>query len=291
MASTINATTSGVVTTGDTVASLALQTSGSNAVTVDSSQNVTLAKSLIISGSTSGNVTFTANAISGTQSYTLPPALPAVTGYALTSTTGGVMSWASSGGGGTPGGSSTQVQYNNGGTTFGGISGFTTDGTRVTASTTIGVGGATPSTSGSGVTFPATQSASTDVNTLDDYEEGTWTPSLGGTTTYGGQVGTYTKIGNLVEVNFSLNITSIGSGSTSQISGLPFTPGGASTLTGSVGYFDSVLSSTVGFFLRIDGGTAAIKIAGTTAAATSVTTSYGTFKNGTVFIGNALFYV
>jgi hypothetical protein len=41
----------------------------------------------------------------------------------------------------------------------------------------IGIGGATPSASGTGITFPATASASTDANTLDDYEEGTWTPT------------------------------------------------------------------------------------------------------------------
>jgi hypothetical protein len=41
---------------------------------------------------------------------------------------------------------------------------------------TISVGNATPSTSGAGITFPATQSASSDANTLDDYEEGTFTP-------------------------------------------------------------------------------------------------------------------
>ncbi len=67
------------------------------------------------------------------------------------------------------------------------------------ADTTIGVGAATPSTSGAGITFPATQSASTDANTLDDYEEGTYTPTLtstgGGTPTYAVRVGVYTKIG------------------------------------------------------------------------------------------------
>jgi hypothetical protein len=36
----------------------------------------------------------------------------------------------------------------------------------------IGLGGATPTTSGTGITFPATASASTNANTLDDYEEG-----------------------------------------------------------------------------------------------------------------------
>ena len=39
---------------------------------------------------------------------------------------------------------------------------------------TIGVGNATPAASGAGISFPATASASSDANTLDDYEEGTW---------------------------------------------------------------------------------------------------------------------
>ena len=70
--------------------------------------------------------------------------------------------------------------------------------------TTIGVGNATPSTSGAGITFPATASASTDANTLDDYEEGTFTPTAAsGFTTISGTPaysGTYTKIGNLVTI-------------------------------------------------------------------------------------------
>jgi hypothetical protein len=99
----------------------------------------------------------------------------------------------------------------------------------------IGVGGATPSTSGSGITFPATQSASTNANTLDDYEEGTWTPTLnfgGGSTgiTYGGQLGTYVKIGKLVWLNCRLTLTAKGSSTGSaRVAGLPFTNQGGST--------------------------------------------------------------
>jgi hypothetical protein len=176
--------------------------------------------STVHKGATSGTVTIAAPAVAGTQSYTLPSAVPAVNGYALTATTGGVMSWSAITA--SAGGSTTQVQYNNAGA-LGGISGFTTDGTRVTASTTIAVGGATPSTSGSGITFPATQSASTDVNTLDDYEEGTWTPSVGGTATYTTQAGTYVKIGRVVYFSGYLVISAIGTGSQITISGLPFT--------------------------------------------------------------------
>jgi hypothetical protein len=50
--------------------------------------------SLVLSGDTSGTVTLAAPAVAGTQSYTLPTAVPAANGYALTSTTGGTMSWA-----------------------------------------------------------------------------------------------------------------------------------------------------------------------------------------------------
>ena len=89
---------------------------------------------------------------------------------------------------------------------------------------TISVGNATPSTSGAGITFPASQDASSDANTLDDYEEGTWTPSVGGTATYTAQSGQYTKIGNFVKLKFHLNILLIGTGSTTTISGIPFGP-------------------------------------------------------------------
>ena len=81
--------------------------------------------------------------------------------------------------------------------------------------TTIGVGAATPSTSGAGITFPATQSASTNANTLDDYEEGTWTPEIKGTTSESGQVysvqvGKYTKIGNQVTAVGNMILTTKG---------------------------------------------------------------------------------
>ena len=100
--------------------------------------------------------------------------------------------------------------------------------------TTLGVGNATPSASGAGITFPATQSASSDANTLDDYEEGTWTPSIGGNATYTTQSGYYRKIGSLVFISAYVLINSKGTGSDSVISGLPFHPGGAASTNESV---------------------------------------------------------
>lgn len=53
---------------------------------------------VILSGDTSGTVALNAPAVAGTQAYTLPTGYPSTNGYALTSTTAGVMSWAASGG-------------------------------------------------------------------------------------------------------------------------------------------------------------------------------------------------
>jgi hypothetical protein len=92
----------------------------------------------------------------------------------------------------------------------------------------ISVGDATPTTSGAGITFPATQSASSDANTLDDYEEGTWTPTFGQaasnpTITYSTRTGFYVKVGTLVTVicRVSISTTAGGSGHC-RITGLPF---------------------------------------------------------------------
>lgn len=99
--------------------------------------------------------------------------------------------------------------------------------------TSLALQGATTK-SGTGITFPATQSASTDANTLDDYEEGSWTPSLtfgGGATgmTYNGQYGRYTKIGNTVTVQCGLYLGLKGSSTGGAlISGLPFATPNAS---------------------------------------------------------------
>ena len=95
---------------------------------------------------------------------------------------------------------------------------------------TISVGNATPSASGAGITFPATQSASTDANTLDDYEEGTWTPSQGaGLTVVGAfsSAGFYTKIGRNVTVLFYVaGATSVAVAAAGVItSNLPFSVG------------------------------------------------------------------
>ena len=142
-----------------------------------------------------------------------------------------------------------------------GITGNT--GTLISAST-IGVGGATPSASGVGITFPATQSASSDVNTLDDYEQGTFTPDLrfGNSTTgitYTQRGGSYTKIGRLVYFTLRITLSNKGSASgNAQIYGLPFTPtvgDGAGDYSGAYpAYSGNTSGWNVSFAVTIDSG-------------------------------------
>ena len=86
-------------------------------------------------------------------------------------------------------------------------------------------------TSGKGIDFSAVSDGSRSVssNILDDYEEGTWTPIITDGTnvddaTYSVRVGTYTKIGNKVHLQGRVTLTSLGSvaGAGIYLSGFPF---------------------------------------------------------------------
>jgi acetyltransferase-like isoleucine patch superfamily enzyme len=103
----------------------------------------------------------------------------------------------------------------------------------------IGIGNTTPTTSGTGITFPASQSASSNANTLDDYEEGNWTPVVQGVTTpgtasYTSQIGRYVKIGRQVTITLDINYSSATGTGIFQIAGLPFSSSSAHPSTGSV---------------------------------------------------------
>jgi len=78
-----------------------------------------------------------------------------------------------------------------------------------------------------GLKFPAAQNASSDPNTLDDYEEGTWTPVVTGsysnpTVSYANQFGYYTKIGDTVTAHVNVTANSRSGGSGSVLVSLPF---------------------------------------------------------------------
>ena len=72
---------------------------------------------------------------------------------------------------------------------------------------------------GQGIDFSATAGTGTS-ELFSDYEEGTWTPTQGGTATLTSSLGLYTKIGRMVHLQFYLTYSSTG---TADIGSLPFT--------------------------------------------------------------------
>lgn len=84
------------------------------------------------------------------------------------------------------------------------------------------------------IQFPASQNASANANTLDDYEEGTWTPTInfGGASTgitYSVQSGSYTKFGNRFLLDAHVQVSNKGSSVGSAfLSGIPGTIGSLS---------------------------------------------------------------
>lgn len=79
---------------------------------------------------------------------------------------------------------------------------------------------------GGQIKFPATQVPSADANTLDDYEEGTWTPGdgSGAGLTFTNVEGQYVKNGQLVTAWGNVTFPSTANGSNADLSGLPFAP-------------------------------------------------------------------
>jgi hypothetical protein len=103
------------------------------------------------------------------------------------------------------------------------------------------------------IQFPATQNASANANTLDDYEEGTWTPDLknaSSSSTFASKTGRYTKIGRLVYASFVMDAGNTGTaGSDVTLSGLPFAFGGTSNVPTLVAFTANGISSATGCYM------------------------------------------
>lgn len=101
------------------------------------------------------------------------------------------------------------------------------------------------------IAFPATQNPSSNANTLDDYEEGTFLPvvigsTTAGTATYQGQTGTYTKVGRLVFFDVYLQWTG-GTGTGNLRISLGSLPNAISNPSVAIGLFENV-AMTANYF-------------------------------------------
>jgi hypothetical protein len=151
------------------------------------------------------------------------------------------------------------------------------------ASGTVVLAGTTPTFNG--ITFPATQVPSADANTLDDYEEGTWTPVIrfgGGTTgvTYSFQNGLYTKIGNLVFIRCTIVLSSKGSSTgNATVTGLPFTSKNTTGGTGFALTFIDAMASITGQIINEVEANSTTSVCFQTSATTSPALTNSNFTN------------
>jgi hypothetical protein len=148
--------------------------------------------------------------------------------------------------------------------------------------------------SGSGagqIKFPATQNASSNANTLDDYEEGTWTPSLGGTATYSAQLGQYIKIGRQVTVTVILQVSTLGTGSTTTISGLPFATNATAISGNAVAKFTTAVNVIGLNALALDGSVTTIRFTYISASGTTNTYDPALFGNSTAVYFSLTYFV
>lgn len=202
------------------------------AVSATGTGNVVLADGATLTGATITGSTLTGAALNGTIGATTPAAGAFTTLAASGAVSGaGFTSYLASPpsiGTGTPAaGVFTSLQAN------GALSGASLSiGGTATLQGLTDISGA----SAGQIKFPATQNPSANANTLDDYEEGTWTPVFTCATpgtlsvTVSIATGKYTKIGHRVFVDFQLLLTAFTIGTASglvRITGLPFTVSGS----------------------------------------------------------------
>ena len=128
------------------------------------------------------------------------------------------------------------------------------------------------------IVFPATQAPAAGANTLDDYEEGTWTPAIAFFTqsptapTQNIQAGYYTKVGRSVTLTCFVSLSAKNSGSGNmRITGLPFTALSSTNarFVSSINWLNST-TSYVQLQGKISDSGTTISIEGITAAATGI---------------------
>jgi hypothetical protein len=163
-----------------------------------------------------------------------------------------------------------------------GLSGDVVKIARATGDVTLNTGNVVMATSGKGIDFSATTSGSGTMTSelLADYEEGTWTPVLGGFggtsgQTYSLQTGRYTKVGRQVICSFEATLTAVGTVTGNAIiSGLPFSSVSTSSQldggTTTIGFANNLATNQIFLTGYLNGAGAYSFITGIAAAGTVI---------------------
>jgi len=139
----------------------------------------------------------------------------------------------------------------------------------------------------------------TAANTIDDYEEGTWTPTItgysgGSTQTYASQQGNYIKIGNQIFANFYVALSNKGNiaGNYTGIGGLPFPTKTSIGGTGVINRYNNLATSVSGVALEMGGGVPSwgwlTRINGTSGTSDSYMTA-ANLGNSSWFMGTLIY--
>jgi hypothetical protein len=180
-----------------------------------------------------------------------------------------------------------------------------TEAMRIDSSGRVLVGTSTANASGAklqtsdGLTFPATAVASADPKTLDDYEEGTWTPVIVGTTTAGTAThnyrpAKYTKIGNLVTACTYIDWSSGTGTGNLRVNGLPFQAFNGATIDYSVaiGYIAQLTLPANSYAQgSIPAGTSSIALYTVSTAGGSSSASFLAYDSQAAFTLSATYYI
>lgn len=142
---------------------------------------------------------------------------------------------------------------------------------------------------GGQITFPASANLSSNANTLDDYEEGSWTPTLqfGGASTgitYLYQSGTYVKIGRQVTAWATVYLSNKGSSTgDAQLTGLPFAPSNTfyNEQYGCAGEMNGMTFS--GYLAARAGGSNQVQVFQNISGGSNTILNNSNFSNGTSF--------
>ena len=142
--------------------------------------------------------------------------------------------------------------------------------------------------------FPATQNPSSNANTLDDYEEGTWTPVFRNVTgmNYTNQFGRYTKVGRIVHFNIFLLWSGSSPSGSSVLVSLPFVISSGLQFIGACSYTANNLSLPSGVYeisLQLDNASDSLTVFGQRSGNTKLTFPPANLSSAGEFVASGHF--